>query len=282
MMEGPSALTTSFRSVPHSERIPPDSEGSPEITPLKTRRARGAPAAVPERVQPEESDFVRSPEVLREQAAKRAAEFQRLEVRRELPSKLMSSQDAVLVLLDNYNVTVMQQDGHDCYRVPTVELAEGRAPRPGCDHFATVQDLRENLCAFGLPPRLAEGTRAGEAARRRELEAWIRGAHLGALCDERPVAVPHVAAPQQKEARDILKGLGYLFCDNFNIVVSPGTSCHTSKPGTTQFDTLIGLFNHLARFGLETDVVKSKRSVSDEEILKLEVFVASVATTDVW
>mmetsp|Transcript_11814 Transcript_11814/g.25906 ORF Transcript_11814/g.25906 Transcript_11814/m.25906 type:complete len:893 (-) Transcript_11814:67-2745(-) len=86
------------------------------------------------------------------------------------------------------------------------------------------------------------------------------------------------------EAKTLLKNLGYAFSPNYGTCVLPGTLMHKSKPGQDQFDKIIDLFNDIARFGLVTADKKhsdDELSVSDEERLNLEVFVASVATFDV-
>ena len=57
---------------------------------------------------------------------------------------------------------------------------------------------------------------------------------------------------------------------------------HNSRLGTDQFDRVIDLVNHIARYGLETVKSKDELDVSDKERLALEIFVAAVSTFDVW
>ena len=66
-----------------------------------------------------------------------------MEMRRTLPPKLMSSQDAlsILVLVNNYNFCVLQRESDNYYCLPNVELVEGEESMLGCNYFATVQDM---------------------------------------------------------------------------------------------------------------------------------------------
>ena len=54
---------------------------------------------------------------------------------------------------------------------------------------------------------------------------------------------------------------------------------HNSKLGRDRFDKTIDLINHIARFGLDTNI-DSNMDISEEDKLNLEIFVAKVATFD--
>ena len=234
-------------------------------------------------VRPAEQKITRPPVQQKKHALNHGAyqmEFNELLIQRTFPSKLMSSQDALSILVDNYNFSVLQRDGEEYYCLPNVSLTEREEFMPGRDYFETVQDMRENLCAFGLPP-IAKGTKLSEATVK-DLEFWVRCANMDALQGEDPAVVPYPVRPKPKEAKATLKRLGYTLCDNYNLVLLPETSCHKSKPGINRSERIIDIFNHVARFGLETETAESELAVLQEERLNLEVFVATVATFDVW
>jgi len=192
-------------------------------------------------------------------------EFNHLNQQRKLPIKLMCSEEALSTLIDYYNVKVITRDDVDQYCLP---LAEGEC---STQYFATLQDLRENLCAFGLPPMVKGLTMSDEKGL--DLESWIRCANIEYL-REPTATVPKDTIQRPKHLTKILKGLGYSTSSSY---VLPGTLSHKSKLGYDRFEKLIDLINHIARFGLD----ESCKPVSDKDRLELEVFVASVATFDV-
>ncbi len=197
-------------------------------------------------------------------------EFNLLEQQRSLPCQLMCSKEALSILVDNYSVEVIKRDGVDHYCLP---LREGEC---STQYFETLQDLRENLCAFGLPPMVKGSSLSEEKGL--DLESWIRCANMEALRDPN-AAVPQNVVLRPRDASRILKSLGY----NMYAYVLPGTLSHKSKLGYDRFDKLIDLINHIARFGLDDSwkLAEPMYSSSEEDRLQLEVFVASVATFDV-
>jgi hypothetical protein len=197
-------------------------------------------------------------------------DFNQLEQQRNLPSQLISSKEALSILVDNYNAEVIKRGGVDHYCLP---LTEGEC---STQYFETLQDLRENLCAFGLPPMVKRSSLSEKKGL--DLESWIRCANMEALRDPN-AALPQDIVLRPRDASRILKGLGY----NMHTYVLPGTLSHKSKLGYDRFEKLIDLINHLARFGLDDSwkPAEPKYSFSEEDRLQLEAFVASVATFDV-
>ena len=190
------------------------------------------------------------------------------------------------MLIDNYNFGVLERDGADYYCLPGIDLAEEAEDDSfimGRDYFETVQHMRENLCAYGLPPT-AKGSKLGKIDAKK-LECWIRCANIDALGDEART-VPSFVEVTPKIARTILKGLNYKITSNYDTFVLPGVSMHKSTLGKNRFEKIIDLVNHIARFGLDSDKTRGtpdlEKSVPDEDKTNLEIFVASVATFDVW
>jgi hypothetical protein len=192
----------------------------------------------------------------------------------------MSSQMALETLVDCYNIHVLNKGDKDYYCLPYVSLAEGEDSIPGRDYFENIQLLRENLCAYGLPP-LTKGSKMN-TAKLQELESWVRLANVGALRDEPSTNIPqHNVRP--KGARKILKGFKYVFSDNTQTYLLPGTSAHKSRLGHNRFNSFIDLVNHVARFGLDDSELHDAHKLPhlEKERLELEVFMASIATFDV-
>ena len=204
-------------------------------------------------------------------------EFNKLELLRELPKQLMSSQKALEMLKDNYNISVIE----DHYYLPANNRDDGHCVL-GVDYFSTIQEMRENLCAFGLPS-IAKGSKLSETSER-ELDAWVRCANIRPLrSSDESASVPQFVKLRPKEARKVLKSLGYTLSDNTHTYLLPGSTMHQSRLGQDQFDTVIDLINYIARFGLD-DTQKPDDSdiqISEEDKVNFEIFVASVATFDV-
>ena len=260
-----------------SKRINPNSEQVNEITPRRTR-SRRADATESELVNP---GLKKSQPKQVSKKRRYQIEFNELELHRELPNQLMSSQRALEMLIDNYNINVIK----DHYYLPNANgslAADGGDYVLGVDYFSTIQDMRENLCAFGLPP-IAKGSKLSETSEE-DLDAWVRCANIRPLISmNESVSVPEVVELKPKDARKVLKALGYTLSDNTHTYLLPGTTMHQSRLGQDQFDTVIDLINHIARFGLDDTQQPddSDIQISEEDKVNLEIFVASVATFDV-
>ena len=272
-----SILPLTFYVTVTSKRINPNSEQVNEITPRRTR-SRRADATESELVNP---GLKKSQPKQVSKKRRYQIEFNELELHRELPNQLMRSQKALEMLIDNYNINVIK----DHYYLPNANgsLAEDDEDYVlGVDYFSTIQDMRENLCAFGLPP-IAKGSKLSETSEE-DLDAWVRCANIRPLISmTESVSVPEVVELKPKDARKVLQALGYTLSDNTHTYLLPGTTMHQSRLGQDQFDTVIDLINHIARFGLD-DTQKpddSDTQISEEDRVNFEIFVASVATFDV-
>ena len=199
-------------------------------------------------------------------------EFNQLRKQRTLPIQLISSQTALSTLVEYYNIKFIQRGGVEQLCLPLTE---------GDCYFENLQVLRENLCAFGLPPMVKGAATNDEKERVEKLEYWIRCANISAL--RKPGAVvPQEVNMKPKVARKILKGLGYTVS---SLYMLPGTLSHESRLGYDHFDKLLDLFNHIAKFGLvdfRPCLCENPKYVfSDDDMLKFEILVVSGATNDV-
>jgi cell division control protein 6 len=193
-----------------------------------------------------------------------------MQPQRKLSIQIMKSEDAFDFLVNCYNVEVVERDGAKHYSLPLTES------ECSTHYFETLQELRENLCAFGLPP-LVKGTTLSDE-KWLQLESWIRCANIDAL-RETTVTVPQDIVLKPREASTLLRALGY----NTYTYMLPGTVSHKSNLGYDRFEKLIELTNHIARFGLDDSCKRSdsKYPFSREDRLNFEVFAATRATFDV-
>lgn len=255
----------------------PNSETINEITPRRTRRGR---ASESELVKPA-GEKMSSYQLPKQPSSHRTyqMEFSLLKRQREIPHHLISSQIALEMLMDCYNIQLLKSDGENKYYLPNVCSTDESVL--GRDYFESIQSMRENLCAYGLPP-MAKGAKLS-TAKLQDLESWIRCANISTLRDVSTNDVPQYVDVRPKDARKIFKGLGYTLSDNTQTYVLPGISMHKSKLGHDRFNTLSDLINHIARFGLDSSLMLDAQDLpfSEKERLELEVFVASVATFDV-
>ena len=285
-------LSPIYTSLPHySKRIEPNSELVNEITPRRSRsgRGRGNESELLVKTEVEEKSDP-NPFAQPKQQTNKNRRFKmefNVEPQRTLPSQLISSEEALNILTNNYNIDNDNSFAR-YYCLPGVESTDDGDSRLGCDYFETLQDLRASLCAYGLPP-VASGSKLSNDSERK-LEAWVRCANIESLSfSSNLVPIERTATPNVpefekvlfKEAKKILKAFGYTISANTHTFLLPGTTMHNSKLGHDQFDQVIDLINHIARFGLDTSHKSIDCQISDEEKTKFEVFCASVATFDV-
>ncbi|KAL7553128.1 hypothetical protein ACHAWF_016382 [Thalassiosira exigua] len=259
------------------KRIDPVSENVNEVTPRRLRRRDKGSASV---TAPMECFTAASTAHSRNTLKHR--EYQNkfnelLEKRRSMPVKLVSSQYALSLLCEHYDFRVVEHDGAEYFCLPGVNPTEDDDSKLGRDYFETVQDLREDLCAFGLP-LLPKGSKLSDASSE-DLVWWIRCATIGSLSGGGAAEVPEcrTACMKPKEARNILKNLEYRFTKDFSTVVLPETKFDEGRDGVDQFHSVEDLFNNISRFGLAAG---PESNVPKEERLELEIFVASIATND--
>ena len=277
-------MLTTFFSLLYSKRINPGSGDAHEISPRRPRRGGAQSSGNERHLAAQVGPIANGSDSFKQTTKHRnyMVEFNEIRenIQRTFPSQLMSSDEALSTLVDNYNFRILERDGEEYFCLPNVGLIEDEDSLLGRDYFETTLDMRENLCAFGLPSML-KGSKLSEA-QIQGLESWVRCANIAGHCEE-PVAIPECVDMKPSTARSILKQLGYTFSSNVDSVVLPGVSFHDSTQGIDRFDKLMDLFNHIARFGLAASKPGDDFSESEkEQRLQLEVFIASTATFDVW
>lgn len=145
--------------------------------------------------------------------------------------------------------------------------------------FSTLQDLRENLCSFGLPP-VVQGADIGEEEKS-DLESWVRCAHMKGLHGDPPAIPDWCDVMTHKEVKAVLTKLGYKISKEINLYVLPGAKIHDPLIGVDGWYNLLDFLNHIARFGAaEPKDESAKASVSDADMMRLQIFVATHTTVD--
>ncbi|KAL3789673.1 hypothetical protein HJC23_003874 [Cyclotella cryptica] len=262
-----------FISAPGKEldtfkRITPESH---EVTPRRTRNGSRTPAQFnrDDRFADEDSPMLMRK---RKQPSKYAQEFAQLQQQRDLPSFVITSDKAIDLLGTHYNIH------HHCSGDASYYSFTDKHSNQELS-FSTLQDLRVNLCAYGLPP-IAEGSNISDKEQS-DLEFWIRCARMKGLHNQH-ASIPEFRRLDHQEAKVILKGLGYQISKEQGLFVLPGANFHNPVIGKDGWYKLIDFVNHLARFGLaESDNPDGKCTLSTEDILRFQLFVAAVATVDI-
>eukprot|EP00985_Skeletonema_marinoi_P034878 scaffold45089_cov139-Skeletonema_marinoi.AAC.2 len=258
------------------KRIDPDKENVNEITPRRSRSKRSSEAA--ESSKDVENLLQLSPTEPKQALGHREYQmtFNNLETQRQMDLSQIDSEKSYKLLAENYNFC--ESTSYDpAYYGSSFFCFPNAAPtekyKLGVDFFESLQDMREYLCAYGLPSR-AKHTKISDDDMA-ELEQWIRSAHTKEPYDEYATTSDRM---KPKEVKNILKGLGYQFSKRFEFYLLPDTSCHKSQVGRDRFEELIDLFNHIARFGLSSSGEGGVVSIA--ELQRVQLFIASIATND--
>lgn len=196
-------------------------------------------------------------------------EFDVLYEKRDLPTGLIGSQKATELLQQHYGIGFVggTESSVYCFTDP---LSNEEVK------FNTLQDLRENLCAYGLP-RAATNLNEEDQF---ELESWIRCAHMKGLGD--PASIPQYTAMTCKKVKDSIRALGYQMSKDFSLYVLPGADFHNPTMGKDGWNSLIAFINHVARFGLaEPSENDQKSPLSSEDILQFLMYIVITATHDI-
>lgn len=250
-----------------SKRIYPENN---ELTPLRPSRNR--PRLIPNTSPRMASHTRKQIEVVskpkKTQPSKFEQEFKKLQKQRDLPINIISSRDAIDLLQKHYDISHIENPESSLYCFTDTHSNQEV-------QFYHVQELRENLCAFGLPS-IVEGSKISKK-QQLDLEFWVRFAHMEQRHDE-PTEVAALDQLNYQEAKALIKKLGYKISKDMSIYVLPGADFHNPIHGKDGWDNLLDFFNHIARFGL---LESSTSSVSNEEILRLKMFITCVTTFDI-
>ena len=271
----PCTLLSSHNCPPrNSKRIEPGNGNLNEITPGRNRKTRSDANADnggntrAGRKGGEQHAFASGGQA-RSRNNDFAQAINRLTVQNELPKRVIGSEEALGLLTQGYGVTRAARDGRECLFMPGATLRDGGAKdeiKLGVDYFESIQDLRENLCAHGLP-RLSVKSRISNA-KRSALESWVRTAHMGSSTIPQETVKP-------SQLKSVLRGLGYTVSSNCVKFVLPGSMMHASVPGRDRFENPEELATHVARFGLDTS--GNSGELSEGEVLRVNAFFARVA-----
>lgn len=193
-------------------------------------------------------------------------------MQRRLPPKLISSQKAAVLLQEHYGINhAADQEGSYYFFTDAHSYEEMK--------FRDVEDLRDNLCAYGLPSMEGQPIDVEDQF---ELEFWIRCAPMKGLINESAVLPNHCGVDYQ-EAKTAIKSLGYKMSKNANYYTLPNAKFHNPSMNEDGWNNLLDFLNHIARFGLvEPGNSDAKSPLSNEAILRFQMFVASIATFDIW
>jgi hypothetical protein len=260
---------------PYSKRIDPDKENVNEITPRRSRSKRSSDDAAAAAAGFNNAEYLLELSAPSEpkQALnhkKYQMSFNNLQLQRQIDLSQIDSKKASEILTVYYDIhQSICDEGNTYYCFPGTKPSDGF--KLGVDFFESIQDMREYLCAYGLPPKVKH-TKLSESDIE-VLDQWIRSAHIKEPYDEFATGIDKMS---HMEVKSILKGLGYVFNQRFSFYLLPNTSCHRSQVGKDRFVKLIDLFNHISRFGLSSN----DGVVSASELQRLQLLIASVATND--
>ena len=172
--------------------------------------------------------------------------------------QILPSRTAWEMLMEHFGFTF--HAGNYCY--------PGKENRPGKDsdatlgtnYFASIEDLRKHLCAWGLP----EATRYLENEEEIALSRWVRYAHVVGLSDGALINPADIGEPLGfQQAWKMLQKFGCKY----------GGSGYR-VPNFNPCDTEIEFLKILARFGLpRVDGVKSSEILNAGDRLMLDLFI---------
>jgi hypothetical protein len=197
-------------------------------------------------------------------------DFAALERQRELPSSLISSQEATDLLQKHYGIShVANSEGLTYFFTDPLTKEELK--------FPNVQSLRENLCAYGLPSTSSDIS--GDDFF--DLESWVRCAHMIGLRGEN-ACIPDYSGVDYKKAKAAIKALGYKTSKNSSTYVLPDADFIHYTPGQDGWNNLLEFFNHIARFGLAGLCKNDKKSaLPQEETTQFLIFIVIHSTSDI-
>lgn len=174
--------------------------------------------------------------------------------------QVMKSRDAWKLLMDVFGFTY----NRDKYCLPGKENRPGDNPnaQEGINFFSTIEDLRKNLCAYGLPePKKELGPEKEDFCR------WVRYAHVRGISDGACINQEYIGEPiTQRVAWSYLTRLGFRFTSCY---VIPEPASREAK----RFESAEDFYVHLARFGIPNCDVAPGPSLDPNERLKLDLFV---------
>lgn len=159
------------------------------------------------------------------------------------------------------------------YARPGMDPVVNERAEKGKDYFDSENEFRKHLCAYGIGFEPSCWKKEDATS----LEDWVRFSIVTSL--EGKSTIPLDKQLTRSAAWTLLKRVGYKFWTSHYCYFAPEVDRHTlkiSQPGLCQnefrdLDRQDGLFDHLARFGIQGHT----SNLSTSDLLNLELFVAS-------
>lgn len=179
--------------------------------------------------------------------------------------QVLGSEDAWKLLMDHFGFKYHK----GMYCLPGKENKPGKdsSAVEGRHYFSSLMELRKNLCAYGLPECKNFLCHSGVVA----LDRWVRFANVKGLPDAAYVNPADVGGYLNfNSAWTMLVKLGMRFTGGFYIVDDPDPSKDAKK-----FENEKDFSAHLARFGIPHINSPTNVGLTDDDRLRLDIFVAS-------
>jgi hypothetical protein len=176
--------------------------------------------------------------------------------------RVMKSGDAWTLLMKLFGFSY--HNGKYC--LPGRENRPGKdsAAKEGVHYFDSIEKLRKNLCAYGLPQPKEDLSEEDQV----DIERWVRYAHARTIPQGTLINDKYIDEPmKQSDAWRMLQKLGMKHIGSGYVVPESETS------ECKKFDRAEEFYEHLARFGIPRIV--SDSVLNDDERRQLDLFLFS-------
>ncbi len=183
--------------------------------------------------------------------------------------QLIKNADAWELLKSSFGF--LYDSSNNAYCLPGNENMPSKNPsaEKGVNYFETLQDLRHNLCAYGMPECNRRST-SPEFDHWAQIDNWLKYAHVTGLSDGAVIDQSDLGEPITfKTAWSLLKKFGMKYSSS-GYVIPPSHPCGK----TWKFERQENFLEHLARFGLPSPDSVAKEKVTAEERMKLDFYIA--------
>jgi cell division control protein 6 len=132
----------------------------------------------------------------------------------------------------------------------------------GISYFSSIEALRKNLCAYGLP----ESIKALSDEEKVDINRWVRYVHISDLGDGAHINEDLIDPTIQKQAWTWLQQLGFKYASGY---VIPQSATHPFK----KFERAEDFYTYLARFGIPRCDHEPGPPLDEVTRLRLDLFV---------
>lgn len=184
--------------------------------------------------------------------------------------QIMANKDAWLALMKLFGFTFASGK---YYCLPGKENKPGSESKAveGVHYFSSLEELRKNLCAYGLPT----SKKALLDEERVDIERWVRYAHVANLPDGGIINPAHAGEPiNHMQAWGMLQKLGFKHSSGGYKVQNPDITKNPLK-----FERQQDFYVHLARFGIPR--VDGASELSQADRLTLDLFICNPGVENV-